>query len=433
MAQLPPIYDNIVMDNNSMDGRPKFSPSHWNENFTIHYLTEKMRSMKDPEFSNICDRVAVGRVNEEDIKFFKSRVKETNSEKDNENFKNGSILYIVTTNKKRNHINNKKLLELLPNEKEYVCYSVDNVKNLPASKDLPTKINENPGRTGNLMKQLRIKVGSPVVITSNHSKKKYREDGYMNGARGFIQSVTVSNDDPDNVEIIWVVFHDNSIGHRYRFDHRHLLKKFNPGHEFATPILPQRKSFTIKLGNVEYQRSNFPLALAYAITAHKCQGETLDEVIIDFRPDKENNIKNYITDGSFYVALTRVKEGSKVYLKNFDLSYIKVNPTIEEKISAMRKFRPYLFKKIYLDENIFNDSGKERKIGYLNINGLMEAGHAEYLDADKNLQHLDILVIAETKLNEEIRTELIKKQLPNWSVLERYDSDEGKKNMGILM
>ena len=81
----------------------------------------------------------------------------------------------------------------------------------------------------------------------------------------------------------------------------------------------------MNFGNVQYQRTNFPLSLAYALTAHKCQGETLNEVIIDFGPDKKNKIKNFILAGSFYVALTRVKLGSKVFLKSFDESYIKVN------------------------------------------------------------------------------------------------------------
>ena len=31
--QLPPIYDNIVLDNNRLDGRPDFAPSHFKENF----------------------------------------------------------------------------------------------------------------------------------------------------------------------------------------------------------------------------------------------------------------------------------------------------------------------------------------------------------------------------------------------------------------
>ena len=48
------------------------------------------------------------------------------------------------------------------------------------------------------------------------------------------------------------------------------------------------------------------------------QGQTLEEVIIDFGPDKKLKIKNFIIAGSFYVALTRVKSGNKVFLKRVD-------------------------------------------------------------------------------------------------------------------
>ena len=55
-------------------------------------------------------------------------------------------------------------------------------------------------------------------------------------------------------------------------------------------------------------------------------------MIIDFGPDLVNKIRNYILPGSFYVALTRVKMGSAVFLKSFDPSYIQVNKSIEEKV-----------------------------------------------------------------------------------------------------
>ena len=103
-------------------------------------------------------------------------------------------------------------------------------------------------------------------------------------------------------------------------------------------MLPERKKIKEKFGNIEYQRTNFALSLAYAMTAHKCQGETLQEVIIDFGSYKELNLKNYICPGSFYVVLTRVKEGRKVFLKSFDKSYIQVKKSIEEKVTAMKKF-----------------------------------------------------------------------------------------------
>ena len=86
MWQLPPIYDSIVMDKSHLDGRPDFAPSHWNQHFKIFYLTEKMRSHNDIEFSNLCDRVAKGKITEKDEQYLRSRIRSTASENSNEKF-----------------------------------------------------------------------------------------------------------------------------------------------------------------------------------------------------------------------------------------------------------------------------------------------------------------------------------------------------------
>ena len=99
----------------------------------------------------------------------------------------------------------------------------------------------------------------------------------------------------------------------------------------------------------------------------------------------------------------------------------------------MRKFQPYLFKKVYLDEKVFEDDADEIIVGYININGLKEGNHAQYLNADYNLMHLDILVLSETKLNHTDTANSIMKDLDKWIVLERYDAGDGKKHMGLLV
>ena len=240
--QLPPIHDGMVTENNHLDGRPDFAPSHWKENFRIYYLTEKMRSQKDPQFSDLCDRVGRGKITKDDEKFLNSRVQLTDSENLNENFKNGILSIIVTTNRKKDLINKQKLAQLLPMGEEYICNSIDRVTNLPGRK-IPQRLKDNPGKTGNLQSELRLKIGAPVLITSNHSKQKYREDGIVNGARGYVQSIQVAKENSEKVEVIWVVFNKESVGRLYRFELNYLRKDHNPGHELATPILPQRNNF----------------------------------------------------------------------------------------------------------------------------------------------------------------------------------------------
>ena len=62
------------------------------------------------------------------------------------------------------------------------------------------------------MTNLIIREGAPVYITTNHSVARYREDGIMNGAGGFIDYIQTSKNDPDHVEIIWVKFSDKNVG-----------------------------------------------------------------------------------------------------------------------------------------------------------------------------------------------------------------------------
>ena len=392
-----------------------------------------MRSKEDAEFSDICDRVGRARITEEDEEFLRRRIQETEIENKNENFKCGKISIIVTTNRKKDLVNSQKLNLLLPNQKEYSCNCVDRALNLPNAPRISEKDQQDLNKTGNLPKSLKLKVGAPIVVTSNHSKAKYREDGIVNGARGYVQALQISKENDEIVDVVWVVFNNEKMGRQYRFDHNYLKQEFNPGHPLATPILPQRKKFSLKGGNIQYQRTNFSLSLAYAITAHKCQGETLEYVIIDFGPDIQQNIRNFICPGSFYVALTRVRCGKNVFLRSFDKSYIIANEKIEEKINAMRKFSPYKFKKIYIDEEIFVNGQDEVKAGYLNINGLMDGEHAEYFNEDKNLQNLQLLVLSETKLDSSTSTSKIENILTNWSIIRREDSNDEIKHMGLLL
>ena len=134
--------------------------------------------------------------------------------------------------------------------------------------------------------------------------------------------------------------------------------------------------------------------------------------------------------GSSYVALTRIRGGENVYLKSFDKYYIKVNTKIEEIINAMIKYRHYEFKKIYLDQKLFGVDESGFKVGYFNINGLKEGNHAHYFNADKNLSHLDFIVLAETKLGKDFGDVEVENSLNYWKILGRYDSQDGRKHMG---
>ena len=99
----------------------------------------------------------------------------------------------------------------------------------------------------------------------------------------------------------------------------------------------------------------------------------------------------------------------------------------------MKKFSPYQFKKIYLDDPIFKHRDLELKIEYLNINGLVDGNYIEYLNADHNLRNLDFMVIAETKLDVHCKTSSLTNILDNWDICARHDSDDQLKHMGMVV
>ena len=145
--------------------------------------------------------------------------------------------------------------------------------------------------------------------------------------------------------------------------------------------------------------------------------------MVDFGADTKKKIRNYIVEGSFYVAVTRVRSGTKLFLKSFERSYIKTNKEIKEKIIAMRKFKPYINKKIYLDEKVFKDPVSEIKIGYLNINGVDCKSHSYYLNHDHNLKNLNMLVLSETKIQKDYSDSKLESDLDDWNIIQRYDME----------
>ena len=99
----------------------------------------------------------------------------------------------------------------------------------------------------------------------------------------------------------------------------------------------------------------------------------------------------------------------------------------------MIKFSPHQFKKLYLDQKIFVKPEVELKIGYININGLYSAESCSILNNDFNLLHMDILLIADTRLSRSDDDTQLENNLSNWRVALRSDSEDTMKHMGMLL
>ena len=420
-GQLPPVKEKMIWSKSYLDGRVDLSPEYWNEYFKIYYLTEKMRS-KDDEFSIISDKVRKGICDSNVLKYMKNHVRKCPNKYNSEKYTLGRLSIIVRTNAERDRINSDMLEKLLPNERTYINLAEDDTNNPNApklSKNIPHT------QTGQLEGKLTLKVGAPIMITSNHEQPRYKNNGIVNGSRGYVDSIQVSKDDPGTVEIVWVKFYDENTGALLRQDNKILLRTHTPNHQNAVPIRCQRKRFTYQ--NVNYNRIQFPLTLCYAMTANKSQGQTLDEVIVNFSNE------NKIPAGAFYTAMSRVRHGQHFYLEDFKSEYINANNDVEKQMASMKLCVPYSFKKVHLNDAIFEKKDQELKLGYINIDTLYYGRSDEFLNHDRNLLNLDILAVADTRLTQECSNDDLKNRLSNWKIVSRNDADDGEKHMGLLI
>ena len=117
--------------------------------------------------------------------------------------------------------------------------------------------------------------------------------------------------------------------------------------------MKQKRPFRIKQGNTSYVRDQFPLTICYAVTCYKSQGQTLEETLIDFTDASR------IDEGSFYTAMSRVKYGCNLYLKDFKIEYVKPVHDAEMIIKKMQMYQVHALKKIRNTENVFESAINE--------------------------------------------------------------------------
>ena len=319
--QLPPVLDGYIFEKSRLDGRPSIAPCHWNENFKIYNLTQKMRCADDIAFAELCDRVGKGRdqITEEDEHFFQSRVRTDTipGEEVLENYTSGKLSIITTTNQRREEINLEKLRKLLPDEKEFVCLSQDKITNKKEHIPLPGTVSYS--KNHGMMSNLIIRRGAPVMVTLNDKTPRYKEDGIVNGATGYIDFIQTSKEDEDQVDIIWVVFQNEDIGAKcYKREKFKLRPREDVNlHERAIPILPVRKAFDVKqTGPLLYVRKQFPLTLCFAQTAPELEKVQNQIFFTFFAKSVLFSAKFFIilpTFTKFYQSLPKLTQAFKIY------------------------------------------------------------------------------------------------------------------------
>lgn len=143
--------------------------------------------------------------------------------------------------------------------------------------------------------KLSLKVGAKVMFTKNNPEGKY-----VNGTLGEVVGFSKTNGQP--------------------------LVKIKGG----KTIEVEPAEWVIEEGQkIIAQIVQLPLRLAWAITVHKSQGMSLDAAVVDLSQAFEY--------GQGYVALSRVRSLSGLYLLGFNARALEVHPEVLEEDAKFRK------------------------------------------------------------------------------------------------
>jgi len=279
LYQLPPVVENetegilqkiykspYFFDSKVMNG---FS-------FNIVNLTKVFRQ-KDPNFIEFLDKVRLGNIDTNTLELINKKISSTNIDEE--------FVTLTPTNKIANSINQNKLNKI--NHPLYT-YKAElegdfglGVSNLPV--DL----------------ELNLKKGAKVIFVKNDINGRW-----VNGTLGEVEELSKDyikvrlNENSSIVEVQAVDWEKI----KYEYDN-------NTGRIIAKVI-----------GKL----SQIPLKLAWALTIHKCQGQTLDKIHIDI----SSGVWEY---GHVYVALSRCRslEGIKLRTKIW-INDIKVDSRVTD-------------------------------------------------------------------------------------------------------
>ena len=276
-------------------------------------------------------------------------------------------------------------------------------------------------QTGNLAHTLKLKRKCPIMLTINSSTRIFKENGIVNGQRGHILDLQFDekNNEMKTMKIIWVIFPDKETGSLLR----NAMKKKGMKHQNpnAVPILKVKQTFQIRGTGIKATRTQFPLVLCFCMTSYKSQGQTLEAVILDYKNCKPKH-------GQFYVGMTRVRNSSGLFVRNFERSQILCRNDVKRELSMLKHTKQYMMFKTFLEDKIWQNDQNEIKIAYQNVNGAL---CLDDLDKDINLSHLDFLCLAQSKLMN--NNDAMNSKLQNFEIVKNFNTAENNVKFDMII
>ncbi|MDD5584877.1 MAG: AAA family ATPase [Candidatus Omnitrophica bacterium] len=262
LFQLPPVVesDAAVILAQSYES-PYFFNAKVFQELKLRYIElSKIYRQSDAKFINILNQIRCKEHTEEELEVLNERV----TKKVPQNLSHCVIL--TTTNHRANVINEQRLENLNTEELDYEAVTTGAFD----ASAYPTE------------SRLRLKRGAQIILIKNDPEKRW-----VNGTIAEISAVF-----PEHIEVL--------IGSNVHEVTRVTWEKIQYEYNEAEAKIEEEV-----IGTFE----QYPIKLAWAITIHKSQGQTFDNVIIDLGP------WGAFTHGQVYVALSRCRTLEGIILK----------------------------------------------------------------------------------------------------------------------
>ena len=241
---------------------------------------------------------------------------------------------------------------------------------------LKKQIPNDPSKTMGLYSVCSILKDAKYDLTTNVSVV----DGMTNGAECIIKKIDYRVPGSTRPSIIWVLFQEEHIGKDYRKEYSHLYNQSIDRH--WVPILEVTRQF--RRHQMQVLCRQFPLRPSAAKTIHRCQGDTLNEAVVDLPSCKREHMH--------YVALSRLRSISGLHILNMNENKITVSKKVQEEMTRLRQ-------KATLNSHIpflYKDTSESFKILFQNVRSLHL--HIADVACDYNVKAADINIFVETAL-----------------------------------
>ena len=309
MMQLKPCMGRYICEEPQ---NPEFRTTHAIEPrwmmFKPILLETNHRQGKDKQYAELLNRIRVGQHTKEDLAMLGTRVRP----KDHEDLKSAN-LYIVCKRKECAEINTTNI-----NSLDGELFIIEAKHHHATQAKYKPKIDSRDGTVGSTSfeDKLKVKINAKVMIIHNIDTA----DGLTNGQLGKL--VKIVRTTKGEIDKLIVKLNNPKPGHKNRSNNQNLLSKF------PNCVVIERVNYQYSLrkksgeGGATANVIQFPLKLAFAITSHKIQGQTIHspaKVVLD--------LNSIFVDAQAHVMLSTVQQLDQVYiLDSSDQTHIRTSP-----------------------------------------------------------------------------------------------------------